>query len=126
MLYKQTNVKKYTITHEGLELLISAKGRSQELFLDILYRIGYENKLDAIIVECNYKDLSFKSHSNFRKYRDELVQRDLLFYEKNQFYVNPIYFNFYTRRQQNFFFKLFSIKTEIKVLMKEPVLLKVM
>ncbi len=125
LLHKQSNTKKYSITHDGLELLVSSSKRSQELFLDILYRIEQSNQIDAIIIKVSFKELGFNSYSNLRKYRNELTDRDLLYYEKNQYYVNPVYFNFYTRRQQNFFFRFFNIKKDIKVKMEKPCVLEV-
>lgn len=124
-LYRQSHTKRYEITHEGLELLFSLKPRSQELFLDLLQRIGHSNTFDDILIECTYKDLGFNSFGNFSRYRSELASRKLLFFENNKYFINPAYVDFYTRRQKEFFLKLFNIKKTINVTMKVPPRLKV-
>lgn len=124
-LYNQGKVKKYEITYEGLLRFISVKPRSQELFLDLLNCITHHSNIDAVIIKRTYKELGFNSFGNFSKYRKELIDVQLIYFEENSYYVNPLYVNYYTRRQQAYFFGLFKIKKNIKVKMNKPKLVRV-
>ncbi len=125
-LYNQSKVRKYEITHEGLVLFASIKPRAQELFIELLNRIRYNIDISSILIECTYKDLGFNSRRNFLRYRQELIECEFIFVKKNTFYINPLLVNYYTRRQRDYFFNLFSIKKNINIVMNVPKLIKVM
>ena len=93
--------------------------RTQELLLDILNLIGRSSDVNSVIINLSYDELGFKDRSNFSKYKKDLIDEKLLFQKGQEYFVNPCYVNYYTRRQQDYFFKLFGlIKT--KVTMNEP------
>lgn len=120
-LSKQSGIRKYEITKDGLSKLISVKPRAQKLLIDILNRTTSQNSIDAIVIEMTYKDLGFKSYSNWKRYKNELIIQRLLFEDGNKYYVNPCFINYYSRRQKDFFFRLFNIKKNL-VVMKPPAL----
>jgi hypothetical protein len=124
-LYNQNRVKKYEITHEGLLRFSSVKPRAQELFIDLLNYTSNTMSLDSVIIQKTYQELNFSSFGNFHRYRKELVDRELIFCQGNCYYINPIYVNYYSRRQQEFLFGLFKLKKNIKVKMNKPRLIKV-
>lgn len=121
-LFKQKNIRKYYISHQGLELIIKLKPRSQELLKDLLALIGSSADIDSVVLEVEYHQLGFKNFRNFWGYRNELIEKRLLFYEDNKYYINPCYINYYNRRQKASFFKLFKLKRGPVVNMNPPVL----
>lgn len=125
ILNNQTKTRKYQFTHEGIIRFASVKPRAQQLMITLLECIGYNTDINAVIIQKTYKDLGFNSFANFQKYRDELVNADLLFFDKKEYYVNPVHINYYTRRQKDHFFSLFNLKKQQKVVMSIPTLVKV-
>lgn len=123
-LYNQSNIRRFEFTEQGLSLFISVKPRAQELLLDLLTLVSRNIDIDSVVVHINAKDLGFSSNSNLRKYRNELIERGLVFYDNNDYYINPVHINYYTRRQRDYFFRLFRLKSDIKVTMNNPTLIK--
>lgn len=119
-LYNQSKIRKYKITHDGLCLIIKLKPRAQELLKDMLMLLKNNCDYESLIFKVSYIDMHFDDYSNFAKYRNELVKSRLLFYKDNNYYINPCYINFYSRRQTSFLFGLFKLKTERKVIMTDP------
>lgn len=123
-LYLQKGVRKYEFTLDGLNKFVSLSKRSQQIIVDILHYVGYKYTIDSITVEISYKELGFKSYSNLRKYRKELVDSELIYHDDNKYFINPCYINFYTRRQKEYFFKYFGIKKDTPVVMNDPTVIK--
>lgn len=115
-LFKQKNIKKYSITHQGLEKFIKLKPRAQELLKDMLTYIGSSTKTDSVIFDVTYSDLGFTSFRIFWKYRNELIKTRFLFYKDNKYFINPCFINYYNRRQQGSFFSLFKLKKSTPVI----------
>lgn len=121
-LFKQKNVRKYSITHQGLLKFSTIKPRSQELLLQLLELIGSSSSINSITIEVSYKDLGFKSFSNFIRYRNELTEQRLLFYRNNVYFVNPCYINYLSRRQTEYFYRMFKLRKSNEVVMNIPTL----
>ena len=119
-LFKQKNVRKYSVTHQGLLKIIALKPRTQLLLADMLALIGSSSSITALTIEVNYKDLGFRDFRNFSRYRNELIDERLLFFKDNVYFVNPCYINYFTRRQKDYFFKLFKLKSIKPVVMSIP------
>lgn len=124
-LYKQTNVRKYSITHEGLHIIFKLKPRSQQLLKSMLGLLQNNCKYESLTLEISYYDMGFDDQSNFIKYRNELVKSRLIFFEGNKYFINPCYINFYSRRQTEWLFGLFSLTTVKPVVMTDPTKLRI-
>jgi len=122
-LSKQKNIKKYSITHDGLCLILKLKPRAQQLLLDILSKMETANSIESLTVSLNYHDLGFDSCSNFRRYRNDLIQCRLIFYKDNLYYINPCYINRHTRRLQEYLFRKFNLIKSKPVVMTDPALM---
>lgn len=125
LLYNQKGVRKYEFTMDGLIKFSEIKPRSQQLLIDLLAFVGHNCSVGDVIIQVTYKDLAFTSFANFSKYRQELIDSRLLFYKDNVYFINPCYINYYTRRQKEYFLKLFKLKKEIPVTMTDPKLFKI-
>lgn len=114
-LYKKSYYRKYEFTQKGLRLFITLKPRSQLLLTDILALTSKECNIQAVTVEFEIEDVGFPDYNNFRKYRKDITDSGLMFYKHGRYYVNPFYINYYSRRQSDYFFKLFKLRKEITV-----------
>ena len=120
LLYNQTNVRKFEITEAGLSRIFAVKPRAQQLLFDILVHIGYRTTIEDIIVKMTYRELGFNSYQNWKRYKNELVEQDLLYEEDGEYFVNPVFINFYTRRQAQFLFNWYGVKKQERVTMTIP------
>lgn len=123
-LYKQTKVRKYTITHEGLVLIFKLKPRSQELLKNMLSLLQNNCDYDSLTLEISYYDMGFDDQSNFIKYRRDLIKSRLVFFKNNRYFINPCYINFYSRRQTQWLFGLFKLTSVKEVVMSDPTKLR--
>ena len=119
-LFKRTSVRKYEITHQGLLIFTNLKPRSQKLFVQLLNEIKFDCNINAIIIEKTHKELGFDSFSNYSKYKQELVDNKLIIYERNSIFINPMYVNYFKKRQLDYFYAMFEIRKDIKVRMEIP------
>lgn len=115
---QQTDIKKYTITHAGMEIISSLTSNELKLFTHLLNFTNNNPDISGVIIECSYKSLGFNDFSNFNKCRKKLMQTRLIFYDKNEYYINPVYVSYYSTSQKNFLKRLFNYskpkKTNIK------------
>lgn len=123
-LSKQKYIRKYSITHEGLRILFSIKPRSQKLLLELLLQVSNSSDVDSMTIKSDFIQLGYSSSSNFYRDRKELVKSRLLFYENEEYYINPCYINFYSKRQMDYFFTFFKIKEKKRVTMIDPTSLR--
>lgn len=111
---KNNRRKKYQITHEGLKQFSLMKQNSRELLLSLLIHIHNQDP-KLIGIECDYKMLGFNDRSNFYKARKELEEKQFIYRVKNEYLINPDMINHLSRRQHEYFHKMFGLKQEIKI-----------
>lgn len=112
---QKPTIKKYIITHAGMKLISTLTPNEMKLFINLLNFSNNHSDISGIIIEHSYNELGFNDFSNFNKCRKNLQKTRLIFYSKNEYYINPVYVSYYTTSQKNFLKRLFNYKTTKKI-----------
>ena len=105
----QNYAKKYQVTLSGLRIFSGLRPRAQELFLDMLSRVGSGLSDGSLLVVGTYADFGFNSYQQFSRYRKELLDRSLIEHGNGGYCLNPNFIIYYSKQQRNHFYKIFGI-----------------
>lgn len=114
-LNQANTIKKYVITHAGMEIISTLTPNESKLFLKLLNLSNQNADISGIVLECTYSQLGFNDFSNFNKCRKSLQETRLIFFEKNEYYINPVYVCYYSTSQKNFLKRLFNVSKTKKI-----------
>jgi hypothetical protein len=111
------NVRKsrtFSLTENALLTWNRLSPRACELLMSMIHRVGSKCDLSDLIVEGTYEDFGFSSRQLFYKYRKELKDAGFLLYEGKHHYVSTGMIEYESRRQIDYFKRLFGIVRDIK------------